>query len=228
MRSVRDSSEAVSTVIAELATKSEQIGQIVQTITGIAHQTNLLALNAAIEAARAGEQGRGFAVVAEEVRKLAEESQQAAQEISGLIGAIQNETAAAVEVVEDGALKTADGARVVEQARSAFLSIGQAVEDMNTRVEQIAAATQHITVATTTMQDSIAEAAAVAEESSASTEQVSASTEQTSASSQEVAAGAAEMAGSADALRALVGNFQLEPGSSDGSQTDAGRAGTAR
>jgi methyl-accepting chemotaxis protein len=221
MRSVSDSSEAVTTAIRELATKSEQIGKIVATITGIAEQTNLLALNAAIEAARAGEQGRGFAVVAEEVRKLAEESQHAAQEISGLIGAIQNETAAAVDVVEDGARKTADGAKVVEQARGAFLSIGQAVEDMNTRVEQIAAASQEITAATTTMQENITEAAAVAEESSASTEQVSASTEQTSASTEQVAATAAEMADSADALRALVGNFQLEIGSGGNSQEKA-------
>ena len=82
----------MSDAIGELAAKSEQIGAIVQTITGIAEQTNLLALNAAIEAARAGEQGRGFAVVAEEVRKLAEESQHAAHEISELIGAIQEET----------------------------------------------------------------------------------------------------------------------------------------
>ena len=220
MRSVRDSSEAVSTAINELAAKSEQIGQIMKTITAIAEQTNLLALNAAIEAARAGEQGRGFAVVAEEVRKLAEESQHAAQEISGLIGAIQNDTAAAVDVVEDGARKTADGAAVVEQARSAFESIGRAVEDMNARVEQIAAATQQITAAATTMHESITEAAAVAEESSASTEQVSASTEETSASTQEVAASAAEMAGSADALLGLVGNFQLEIGSGGGSQRD--------
>ena len=64
--------------IRALGARSEQIGGIVETITGIAEQTNLLALNAAIEAARAGEQGRGFAVVAEEVRKLAEESQSAA------------------------------------------------------------------------------------------------------------------------------------------------------
>jgi Chemoreceptor zinc-binding domain len=91
---------------------------------------------------------------------------------------------------------------------------------MNTRVEQIAAATQQITAATTTMNESITEAAAVAEESSASTEQVSASTEETSASTQQVAASAAEMTGSADALRALVGNFQLEIGSSGGSQEE--------
>ena len=68
-------------VIGDLGARSEQIGGIVETITGIAEQTNLLALNAAIEAARAGEQGRGFAVVAEEVRKLAEESQRAAASI---------------------------------------------------------------------------------------------------------------------------------------------------
>ncbi len=100
MSSVRDSSQTVSDAIGELASKSEQIGQIVATITGIAEQTNLLALNAAIEAARAGEQGRGFAVVAEEVRKLAEDSQHAAQEISGLIAAIQTETSHAVGVLE--------------------------------------------------------------------------------------------------------------------------------
>jgi methyl-accepting chemotaxis protein len=207
MRSVTDSSQAVTEAIRELASKSEQIGAIVETITGIAEQTNLLALNAAIEAARAGEQGRGFAVVAEEVRKLAEESQHAAQEISGLIGAIQTDTASAVKVVEDGATKTADGASVVEQAREAFVTIGEAVEDMTARVEQIAAAAQQITASAASMQDSISEAATVAEESSASSEQVSASTEQTSASTEQVAASASEMAGNAEKLRTLVGRF---------------------
>jgi methyl-accepting chemotaxis protein len=210
MGAVRDSSEGVTAAIRELADKSEQIGAIVATITGIAEQTNLLALNAAIEAARAGEQGRGFAVVAEEVRKLAEESQQAAQEISQLIGAIQTETSKAVDVVEDGARKTADGAAVVEQTREAFLSIGQAVGDMVGRVERIAAAAQQITASAATMQQSIDEVAAVAEESSASTEQVSASTEETSASAQQIAASAQELSANADGLNQLVARFRLE------------------
>src|SRR5690242_317284 len=123
MVSFRDSSEGVTVAIRELAAKSEQIGAIVQTITGIAEQTNLLALNAAIEAARAGEQGRGFAVVAEEVRQLAEESQEAASSIAGLIAEIQRETQGTVEVVEDGARRSEDGAAVVAEARDAFAQI---------------------------------------------------------------------------------------------------------
>jgi methyl-accepting chemotaxis protein len=209
MHSVRNSSVAVSDAIRELASKSEQIGAIVATITGIAEQTNLLALNAAIEAARAGEQGRGFAVVAEEVRKLAEESQRAAHEISELVGAIQGETAKAVEVVEVGARKTADGAGVVEQTREAFLSIVGAVEDMVNRVEHIAAASQQIAASAGSMQENISEAAAVAEQSSASTEEVSASTEETSPSTQEIAASAQELASNADELNRLVGQFKV-------------------
>ncbi|MGA2014559.1 MAG: methyl-accepting chemotaxis protein, partial [Solirubrobacteraceae bacterium] len=190
MNSVRESSTAVSAAIDELAAKSSQIGAIVQTITGIAEQTNLLALNAAIEAARAGEQGRGFAVVAEEVRKLAEESQQASHEISQLIDAIQAETDRAVTVVQDGAGRTQEGAAVVDETRAAFVRIGDAVDDMSARIEQIAAVSAQIAAGAESMQGHIGEAAAVAEQSSASTEEVSASTQETSASTQEIAASA--------------------------------------
>ena len=209
MRSVSTSSQEVTHAISELAEKSERIGTIVHTITGIAEQTNLLALNAAIEAARAGEQGRGFAVVAEEVRKLAEDSQQAAHEISELIGTMQAETTNAVAVVEDGAQRTHDGVMVVQQAREAFLSIGQAVEDMDARIAQIAAAAEQISASATSMQTSVGKVAAVAEQSSASTEEVSASSEETSASAQQIAASSHELASNAEALNALVAQFKL-------------------
>ena len=114
--------------------RSEKIGGIVGTITALAEQTNLLALNAAIEAARAGEQGRGFAVVAEEVRKLAEESQRAAAEISGLIGEMQSQTREVVGVVADGAARTSEGVETVSLTRDAFLRIDGAVEGMSARI----------------------------------------------------------------------------------------------
>jgi methyl-accepting chemotaxis protein len=209
MQSVRDSSRGVTEAIRELGEKSERIGGIVDTITGIAGQTNLLALNAAIEAARAGEQGRGFAVVAEEVRKLAEESQEAASTIASLIEEIQADTANAVHKVEDGAQRTDEGATTVEQAREAFLKIGGSVDDMHRRVEEIAAAIAQIAENSTRMQGDMTEVAAVAEESSASTEQVSASTEQTSASTQEIAASAQELAATASQLEQLVAQFKL-------------------
>ena len=210
-RRARASSEQATAAIRDLGEKSERIGGIVDTITGIAEQTNLLALNAAIEAARAGEQGRGFAVVAEEVRKLAEESQQAAASIAGLIGEIQAETGAGRRRSSRTApRRTDDGAATVEQARAAFARIGGAVEDMNARVEQIAAAVEQIAARRRDAGD-MTEVAAVAEQSSASTEQVSASTQQTSASTQEIAASAQELARTAEELEQLVGRFTLEP-----------------
>jgi methyl-accepting chemotaxis protein len=207
MQAVRDAAEAATETIRALGSKSEQIGGIVATITGIAGQTNLLALNAAIEAARAGEQGRGFAVVAEEVRKLAEESKQAAATISGLIDEIQSETARAVNVVEDGAKRTEEGVSTVDQAREAFVRIGGSVEDVNDRIEQIAAAIEQLAASSRRMQEDMAEVAAVAQQSSASTEEVSASTQQTSASTQEIAASAQELARSADELAQIVSRF---------------------
>ena len=192
---VRESSGLLVSAMESLAQRSEKIGGIVDTITGIADQTNLLALNAAIEAARAGEQGRGFAVVAEEVRKLAEESQSAAKTIAGLIKEIQGETAHVVEIVEDGAKRTDESARVVVHARDAFIKIGENVSDMTSRIEQILTATSEV--------------AAVAEQASAATQEVSASTEETTASTQEIASSAALLARSAEELDVLVTRFRI-------------------
>ena len=195
MQALTESTGQITEAMRSLAGKSDEIGGIVSTISGIAEQTNLLALNAAIEAARAGEQGRGFAVVAEEVRKLAEESQQAAGTISSLIDQIQGETSRTVELVEEGSKRSTQGSLTVEQAREAFERISAAVSDVGSRIAAIAEATNEV--------------AAVAEQSSASTQQVSASTQQTSASTQQIAASAQELARTAEELERLVGSFSL-------------------
>jgi methyl-accepting chemotaxis protein len=209
MVSVRDASSRAGEVIRALDGKSAEIGSIVDTISSIAEQTNLLALNAAIEAARAGEQGRGFAVVADEVRKLAEESQGASASIAQLVAEIQADTQSAVDVVDESAKRTEDGAAVVAQARSAFERIGASVEDVTARVGQIAAAVQQIAASASAVGERVGDVAAVAEESSASAEQVSASTQQTSASAEEIAASAADLASTANELERLVARFAL-------------------
>jgi methyl-accepting chemotaxis protein len=194
MEALQESSTAMTTAMGSLQEKIVRIGGMVTTITAIADQTNLLALNAAIEAARAGEQGRGFAVVAEEVRKLAEECQGAASQIADLIGQIQTETSRAVDVVEDGGRRTAEGVEVVGQARESFLRLGGAVDEMASMIGRIAAAT--------------AEVASVTEQSSASAEEVSASTQETSASAEQIAVSARSLAETAVLLTEAVDRFQ--------------------
>jgi methyl-accepting chemotaxis protein len=209
MDAVRESSQAATDAISQLGDKSDQIGGITRTITAIAEQTNLLALNAAIEAARAGEQGKGFAVVAEEVRKLAEESQDAAATISTLINEIQSETTATVAVVEAGKERSTQSTVVVEEAREAFLALGQSVSDMSGRVEEITAVVAEIASGAQAVHENIAVVASIAEESSAAAEEVSASAQETSASTQMFAVSASELAQSADGLAELVGRFRL-------------------
>ncbi|MCM0760907.1 methyl-accepting chemotaxis protein [Sporomusa sphaeroides DSM 2875] len=163
-----------------LLNKSKEIGQIIEVITSIAGQTNLLALNAAIEAARAGEHGRGFAVVAEEVRKLAEQSNQAANQIATLISGIQEQMEAMYTSMEQGSQEIIQGVEVANQAGENFRHIEQNIGNYAMLVEKVALSINQMGQATQKTLAAIEQASAVTEEVSASTEEVSATTEQQS------------------------------------------------
>jgi aerotaxis receptor len=134
--------EKSAVVIHKLEKDSDSIGSVVDVIKTIAEQTNLLALNAAIEAARAGEQGRGFAVVADEVRSLANRTQQSTQEIRRMIEALQSAARDAVNVMENGRNQANTGVTQVAQAGEALGRITAAVQTINDMNTQIATASE--------------------------------------------------------------------------------------
>lgn len=202
-------------VVKNLGERSKEIGEIVGVITGIAEQTNLLALNAAIEAARAGEHGRGFAVVAEEVRKLAEGSGQAAEQISTLIKEIQTETDKAVVSMDRGATEVAESTVVVNQALKALEEIGSSVEYTNGAVQDIAAASQQQTASIEAIASASESVSAVSEEAAAQTEEVSAATEEQSASMEQVTASAQTLSDLATNLQDAISVFKIDETAGD-------------
>jgi methyl-accepting chemotaxis protein len=188
---VKQSAEA----IGALGRKSEEIGRIIGVINDIADQTNLLALNAAIEAARAGEHGRGFAVVADEVRKLAERTTQATEEVSRSIREIQSETGTAVQRIEAGTQRVSAGVELANSAGSALEKIVLASDELRSMVQSIAAA---------------------AEQQSAASGQISRSVEGINGATTKARDGAGAAEGAATALASqsrvladLVGRFRL-------------------
>jgi len=209
IRSVEATVTSSAELVNKLGERSQEIGQIVDTISGIASQTNLLALNAAIEAARAGEHGRGFAVVAEEVRKLAEQSQEAAQQISTLINTIQVDTAGAVESMQQGHTAVIEGAQSVHELEDVFNQIRSLVDSVSREVNRMAESITGVTRDAETITQEVSAIGDHGKQVSKEMESVSAATEEQSASAQEIASASDSLAHLAEELQMSLRKFQF-------------------
>ncbi|HWR41415.1 MAG TPA: methyl-accepting chemotaxis protein [Patescibacteria group bacterium] len=196
-------------LISRLNEYSSQIGVITETITSIAGQTNLLALNAAIEAARAGEAGRGFAVVAEEVRKLAEQSDQGAREVSQLLGKVTENTTSAVDAARQSRLEMEKAVGSTDAAHVALSKILGAVEQMVDDVGQIVDVTNDEVATSDRILLLIDELGRGIEETARIAKEVAAATDQTAGVVEGVAASAEQTTSMAAEMESMVSRFKL-------------------
>ena len=193
----------------ELSASSKQIGEIVGMISNIAGQTNLLALNAAIEAARAGEQGRGFAVVAEEVRKLAEQSEAAAHQITNLISRNNQSIDHVVGSVNQAINSIDKGIALVNTAGAGFKAIGKQIDQVTDQVQNISASLREVAIGSQRIVTSVREVENVSKSLADEASSVSAATEEQSASMEEIASSSQSLATVAQELQTAVAVFKL-------------------
>ena len=209
IHSVEEKVRTTAQLVDELGARSQEIGAIVDTISDLAGQTNLLALNAAIEAARAGEQGRGFAVVAEEVRKLAEQSATAAQQIADLIGRIQDDTSKAVTSMDSGREAVVQGAESVEGLRQVFEEINGLVVNVAGKIESMSDSIQHVAGQSSEITNHMEQIDTGAAKVADNMQSISAATEEQSASAQEIASASDSLAKQAQNVQENLQKFNF-------------------
>jgi methyl-accepting chemotaxis protein len=195
MSQIAETVRHTAQAIEELGEHSNQISSIVQVIKDVADQTNLLALNAAIEAARAGEQGRGFAVVADEVRKLAERTTKATEEITQMIASMQHSAHAAVSTMETAVDQVSGGVALANQAGSAIIQIKDGAEQVVGVVNDISSA--------------LSEQSSASNDIASQVERVAQMTEENSAAAAESASAASNLQELANNMQAAVSRFKI-------------------
>ena len=210
MKSINETVVSLSEAFKHLTERSNEIGNITEVITSIAEQTNLLALNAAIEAARAGEQGKGFAVVADEVRKLAEQSAQSAEQITRLITIIQNDTKQTMNSVISATGEVKEGLVVVHEAGGAFQKIENSITEVVTQINDVTNLVKNLTAGASEIETAISGVKEVAETAAGGTQTVSAATQEQLASMEEIAAASQILAQNAEELQHLIQKFKIK------------------
>lgn len=201
----KDSLEDVN----ELKENAIQVESIITMVGDIAEQTNLLALNASIEAARAGEHGRGFAVVADEVRVLADQSAQAVQRISGLIGDIQEGVSQVVTKMNDNVTKASAEAEIGLQSNQTIEHMTTSVTDVASEIESISELVDKQLNSIQATVEQSQDVAAIAEETSAASEEVSASVDEQASTVESINEQARELEGQANTLNEQIKRFTI-------------------
>lgn len=210
MDKIGNVTKGVQEAVDQLALGSKKIGEITNVISGIAAQTNLLALNAAIEAARAGEQGRGFAVVAEEVRKLAEQSSQAANQITALINDNQVNIDNAVRSMQTETQDVKIGIEVVSTAGEVFVQIANAINQVVSQIQEVSATVEEMAGGSQQIVSSIKQIENIGKENLSQSQTISAATEEQTASVEQIASASQSLAQMAQNLQSKVSKFRVE------------------
>ncbi|PSK17875.1 methyl-accepting chemotaxis protein, partial [Brevibacillus sp. NRRL NRS-603] len=209
MDSIRGSVEHSVTVVKQLGERSKEIVQIIDVITGIASQTNLLALNAAIEAARAGEHGRGFAVVADEVRKLAEQSDESARQIANLIQEIQTDTNMAVNSMDSVNQDVQVGLSTVLESGEAFQHILKEIQQITDQIQEVSAVSEQMSAGSEQVAASVDETAQIARISAHNAENLAASSKGQLATMEEFAVSFESLNQMARELERMISKFKI-------------------
>ncbi len=209
MMSIEETMSNTSETVEALGQRSSQITTIIGTITDIAEQTNLLALNAAIEAARAGEHGRGFAVVADEVRKLAEQSRQAAKGVTEIVHSIQEEVNIIIKQNSDGVKEVIAGVEITNETNSSLEDILNQTTKTTVVVDEMVDHIQETLNLSQEVATSFAHVNEIAEATASNTETTAAASEEGSAAMEQVTASASELSQQAEKLKELISSFKI-------------------